>query len=80
MDRRALKSFLHDEGIQPDAYSLNGEHRDETYVLDRRGSEWVVYYSERGLETGIQQFDREESACRHLTELLLRDVTTRVER
>jgi hypothetical protein len=65
MDRRALERFLSDQGIDPDAYSLNGAHRDEMYVLDRRGSDWVVYYSERGLETGIQLFDGEDSACRH---------------
>ena len=58
MDRQALEDFLNLQGIDANAYSLNGEQRDETYVLDRRGSNWVVHYSERGLETGIQQFDR----------------------
>lgn len=79
MDQRQLKRFLDKEGIDPDAYSLTGERRDDTYVLVQRGSKWIVYYSERGLKTGIQMFETEASACRHLMDLLLRDSTTRIE-
>jgi hypothetical protein len=79
MDRPALQRFLDSERIDADAYSLDGERRDELYVLDQRGTRWVVYYSERGLETEIMQFETEDSACRHLMDLLLRDSTTRLE-
>ena len=37
MDRRSLKRFLTDEGIDPDCYTLGGATRDDSYVLDRRG-------------------------------------------
>jgi hypothetical protein len=80
MDRQALERLLDREGIESSAYSLNGENRDETYVLDRRSSRWIVYYSERGLGTGIQQLVDEDSACSHLLDLLLTDSTTRRER
>ena len=57
MDRQSLERFLNDEGIDADAYNVNGDRSNEKYVLARRGSGWVVYYAERGLETGIQHFD-----------------------
>lgn len=76
MDRQRLNSLLRSEGIDPDAYNLDGGQVDEAYVLDQRGSAWVVYFSERGLESGIEEFDSESLACHHLLELLMRDSTT----
>jgi hypothetical protein len=78
MDRGSLKPFLTAEGIDPESYTLDDATRDEAYVLDQRGRQWVVYYSERGLETGLEHFDAEDAACRHLMDLLLRDSTTRL--
>jgi hypothetical protein len=43
----ALKVFLDEKGIPQNAYSLYAD-RDEAYCLDKVGSEWLVYYSERG--------------------------------
>lgn len=77
LTRDGLKRILDDHGVDPNAYSLLGGHPLETYVLEDRKSEWVVYYSERGLESGLQSFPSEDLACRHLAELLWRDTTTR---
>ena len=75
--REKLQRILDHCGFDPDAYSLFGGHPSEAYVLDDRGGEWVVYYSERGLESGLQSFPNEDLACRHLAERLWRDATTR---
>ena len=77
MTRRRLHRILADHGFDPNAYSLLGGHPPEAYVLDDRGSEWVVYYSERGLESGLASFPTEDLACRNLADLLWRDATTR---
>jgi hypothetical protein len=52
LDRERLAGWLVKRGVDPAAYSLEGGHPSERYVLDRRGNEWVVFYSERALETG----------------------------
>jgi hypothetical protein len=77
MNRDRLKRILDEQGFNPSAYSLFGGHPSEKYVLDDRRSEWVVYYSERGLESGLTAFPSEDLACRHLADLLWRDATTR---
>jgi hypothetical protein len=53
------------------------EASSEGYVLDHRGHEWVVYYSERGLESGLRSFESEDLACRHLADLVWKDRTVR---
>lgn len=75
--RDILKQLLDDRGVDPEAYALTGGHPSEAYVLDGRGSQWVVYYSERGLETGLRTFPDEDLACRHLLGLVLSDPSTR---
>ena len=75
LDRKRLAALLTRHGVAAAAYSLSGGHPSECYVLDHRGYEWVVYYSERGLETGLRSFQSEDLACRHLAELLWKDRT-----
>jgi hypothetical protein len=70
VDRERLAELLAKRGIDPASYSLNGGHPSERYVLGQRGHNWVVYYSERGLETGLRTFQSEDLACRHLVDLL----------
>ena len=60
----AVRSF----GIRRDAYSLDGAG-DECYVAAGHGDHWDVYYSERGLQTGLRRFDAEAAA---LDDLLAR--------
>ncbi len=76
MDCSELLTVLAREGINPDSYSVDGGHPPERYVLDHRAGRWMVYYSERGLESGLVAFDTEDEACNHLLELLRRDHTT----
>jgi hypothetical protein len=80
LDRERLAGWLAKRGVDPAAYSLEGGHPSERYVLDQRGNEWVVFYSERGLETGLRSFQTEDLACRHLVDLLWKDHTVRPER
>jgi hypothetical protein len=77
MTRDRLKQALDDQAIDPRAYTLFGGHPSEVYVLDRRTA-WVVYYSERGLESGLRSFPNEDLACRHLLDLLMCDSGTRL--
>ena len=77
MNRTRLRELATSEGIRDDAYSLDGGLPDERYVLENRDDGWCVYYSERGLRSGLQRFDTEAEACEHLFEILLADPTTR---
>ena len=79
LDRERLAGWLAKRGVDPAVYSLEGGHPSERYVLDRRGNEWVVFYSERGLETGLRSFQSEDLACRYLVDLLWKDHTVRPE-
>lgn len=79
MDRESLKALLDAEGVDPSAYSLDGGMPFEAYVLERRPSDWAVYFSERGLRSGEVVFQSEDEACAHLLDLVLRDDTTRRE-
>lgn len=78
LDRERLRDLLDDHRINPRSYRLHGGHPSEAYVLDRRGDQWVTYYSERGLESGLAFFASEDGACRRLRDLLLRDKATRL--
>ena len=75
-DRKELDDVLRREGIDPNAYALDGGHPSERYVIDGRPGGWAVYYSERGLESGRQDFATEDEACRYLLDLLRNDLTT----
>jgi hypothetical protein len=72
----ALRAKLQSMGIRDDSYSLDRD-QDERYVLKRDGSHWVVYYSERGLRTGLQIFDSFDAAAAHLCEELTSDALAR---
>lgn len=76
MDRGELLAALNRDGINPHAYSLDGGHSAEKYVLAARPEGWSVYYFEHGLETGRFDFATEDAACHHLFELLRSDPTT----
>jgi hypothetical protein len=78
LTRDRLVAFLDREHVSAEAYSLDGGHPDERYVVDHRGHEWVVYYSERGLESGLRTFTRAADAYGDLRDQLLRDPTTRL--
>lgn len=65
--------------FDPRAYSLEAGSipPDEALCLRHEGGAWVVYYSERGLQTGKQAFGTESEACEFFLKALVSDPTTR---
>jgi hypothetical protein len=63
--------------VSEDAFSISGG-RSETYCLERAGSNWISYYSERGERTGLESFESEADACAHFFHALTTDPTTQV--
>lgn len=53
MKKDELRSALINKGISRSYYSLEGGLPNEKLCLDYENSKWVVYYSERGIKTGI---------------------------
>lgn len=66
MNKEKLRSILLNKGISRSYYSLEGGLPNEKLCLDYENGEWTVYYSERGIRTGIRYFDNEEDACDYL--------------
>lgn len=79
MNRITLKERLEQKNIKPASFSLEAEifEPDEALCLRKNGSGWVVYYSERGLQTGKKNFESESEACFYILKELLADPTTR---
>ncbi|MBN9647735.1 hypothetical protein J0L31_12120 [Terrisporobacter glycolicus] len=72
MTRNELKIQLIRSHVPEDAYSLNGGLPNEKYCLNYLiVKKWQVYYSERGVKTGLKEFDSEDEACNYLYELLI---------
>jgi hypothetical protein len=46
--------------------ALDGKRVDETYVLDRRGGSWLVFFLERGRKRDFRKRASEDAACRDL--------------
>jgi hypothetical protein len=77
VNRQQLQATLREQNIRDNAYDLNGGHMPETYTLSERDDRWVVYYSERGLESGKREFATESEACQNLLNQIMNDPTTR---
>jgi hypothetical protein len=71
-----LKQLLVASAVPDEAYDLTGGHPNEAYVFDFDGRHWRVYYSERGIESGVKEFTNESDACEYLCEVLIKDSTT----
>lgn len=76
MTRDDLIVWAQANGVPTDAYALDGGHPSEAYVLDQRGPVWFVYYSERGLEQGLQSFGTESAALVALRDRLEQTANT----
>ena len=72
MNKTELKSRLIAEGIPSDMYYLQGGFPNEAYCLNDAGNFWEVYYSERGLKSGLKNLYNEEDACNYLYELIIK--------
>jgi hypothetical protein len=79
MNKDELKRILLDEHVRTDAYDLDGGRGSEQYTLRESSGQWSVFYSERGLQTGLRQFYTENDACEYMLELLRNDASTRAE-
>jgi hypothetical protein len=58
-----IKNILIKYHVPEDSYSLTGGLPSERYCILNTGSRWEVYYSERGLQTGLRLFNSEYEAC-----------------
>jgi hypothetical protein len=72
-----LEPRLSEEGIDPDAYDLEGSGRDEAYCLERSADGWVYYYRERDIRRGERVFESEDDAVQFFLTKVLNDPTTR---
>lgn len=53
--------------IPADSYCLQGGLPDEAYCIESQSDgRWAVYYSERGVKSGLLTFSNEEEACSYL--------------
>lgn len=72
MNHMQLADILEHEHIDPNSYSIGPSTRGEQYCIEFLDGSWAVYYAERGLRTGIKNFDNEGDACQYLLTLLRR--------
>ena len=78
MNKQQLLQAIRKEGIREDAFDLDGGHLSETYTLSESYGRWLVYYSEKGLESVKKEFNTQSQACEYLLNLLKKDPTTRM--
>lgn len=68
-----------EQGISADSYAL-GRDSDERYcILQLPAGDWAIFYSERGRQRGLRTFVDQSSALNVLAQMLLSDLTSRVE-
>lgn len=68
-----LKDKLQTMGVSSSTYSINSaEYPNEAYSIFWNGSEWEVYYSERGQKRGLKMFVNEADACEYFVKLITR--------
>lgn len=66
-----LKDKLQTMGVSSSSYSINSvEYPNEAYSIFWNGSEWEVYYSERGKKRGLKMFVNEADACEYFVKLV----------
>jgi len=63
MNSNQLKVKILEENFPENSYSLLSSAKDETLCLQCVKSNWIVFYSERGLQTNKKIFDSEDEAC-----------------
>ncbi len=55
MTRDEFYSAIDGENIMPHSYSLY-DIKDDSFVLDKIGNAWCVYYTERGSHSRCERF------------------------
>jgi hypothetical protein len=72
MNRIELKQELMEAGFPVDSYSCFSKPKDESLCIEYIAPHWVVFYSERGMQTDRKIFSSEEAACDHFYGELVR--------
>jgi hypothetical protein len=77
MTRKEFLEVVREAEIDPRSYWLDGGLPPERFVLSQDATGWHVYYSERGLRTGLRSFQSEGDALTYLCDELLDDPSAR---
>lgn len=77
MNRQALRELMEREGVDPNAYGLDGRRLNKCLILEVEEGGRCVYYAERGLRSGEEHFETEDDACESMAQSLLKDRTNR---
>jgi len=70
MNLSELRDRLEQVGVPDDLYSLDGGLWGDRICIEKRGTSWLVYHSERGQRFDEATFGSESEACDRLYELL----------
>jgi hypothetical protein len=70
--KQELQQKLIRSGVPDDMYRLNGGLPNEAYCLDKYNNFWEVYYSEKGIKSGLRQFKSEEEACDYFYDQIIK--------
>ncbi len=76
MTRDEFYSAVNDENIMPHSYSLYST-KDDSFILDKVGGAWCVYYTERGSQSRWESFKTESDALEYLLKTLMKSHTSR---
>jgi len=63
MNKNTLLNELENKLIPKDLYDLSGGLPNEAYCLNQNNGVWEVYYSEKGVKSGLRTFNIESDAC-----------------
>jgi hypothetical protein len=74
MNKSILEKEFESRKISKDAYSLNGGLPNEAFCISFNKGVWEVYYSEKGLKSGLKIFNTEEEACNYLLETVVKNI------
>ena len=77
MNRAELLACLDEASIDARSYDLDEGGRSESYVLRERDGRWEVFYSERGLRSGLRCYSSESEASAYFFKLVSTDPATR---
>jgi hypothetical protein len=68
-----LKELLQQHNVSKDMYVFDEEYPNESYCLRFNGHSWEVYYSERGIKSGLKYFENESEACNYFFGQLIKE-------
>ena len=73
MNRRSLRDLLDVEGVSRGSYRLDGSSCDEALSLGPTAGGWRIWFTERGQQSAMREFETEDDACDFLADRLLSD-------